>query len=280
MTTPTPRACVVIPAHNEATVIGRCLRALADDGVPLEVVVAANACTDDTAARARAVPGVNVVETPVASKPAALNLGDAAGTVFPRIYLDADIELRDGAVAALVAALSTKEPRVAAPQVRFDTERSSWGVRHYYEVFTRLPYATQGLVGLGVYGVSAAGRARFDRFPDLQADDTFVQRLFAPHERLRVEGSFVVRAPRNLRSLIRVRTRIAQGNTALARHELPAAPATFAQTTHGTTRALAALVRRRPTLAPSALVYLAVTVAARLRAARPSDRWHRDESTR
>ena len=45
MTTPTPRACVVIPAHNEATVIGRCLRALADDGVPLEVVVAANACT-------------------------------------------------------------------------------------------------------------------------------------------------------------------------------------------------------------------------------------------
>lgn len=277
-----PVASVVIPAHNEATVIGRCLRALRSEGLDVEVVVAANACADDTAHRARVIPGVTVLETPIASKANALNLADAAAATFPRIYLDADIVLRDGALPELVAALTTDEPRVAAPRVRFDTSRSSWLVRRYYDVFTRLSYTREGLVGLGVYGLSAAGRRRFGRFPDLAADDTFVQRLFAPQERVTVGGTFVVQAPRNLRNLLRVRTRVAAGNQALAAHpHLVDNGSTFAQTTRGTVRELAHLVRSEPRLGSSALVFSMVTVMARLRARngrRP--RWHRDESTR
>ena len=47
-----PLASVVIPAHNERRVIGRCLRALREGAAPgeLDVIVVANACTDDTAA--------------------------------------------------------------------------------------------------------------------------------------------------------------------------------------------------------------------------------------
>src|SRR5680860_1419657 len=62
---------VVIPAHNEAGVIRRCLTTLLDGVEPgaLDVVVACNGCSDDTAAIARSIdPTVRVVETDVASK--------------------------------------------------------------------------------------------------------------------------------------------------------------------------------------------------------------------
>ena len=100
-------ASVVIPAHDEQAVIGRCLRALADgtrDG-ELDVIVVANGCHDDTAAAAKA-EGATVIETPVGGKANALRIGDARCTVFPRLYLDADSELTGTAVKAMVAALA------------------------------------------------------------------------------------------------------------------------------------------------------------------------------
>lgn len=44
-------ASVVIPAHNEASVLSSTLQRIADDPLApaLEVAVVANACTDDTA---------------------------------------------------------------------------------------------------------------------------------------------------------------------------------------------------------------------------------------
>lgn len=80
------RVSVIIPAHDEAAVIGRLLGALVD-GDPegrLEIVVGANGCTDGTAAVARAVdPRILVAETERASKIAGLNAADGVATVFP-----------------------------------------------------------------------------------------------------------------------------------------------------------------------------------------------------
>ena len=104
---PAPVASVVIPAYQEGNVVGRCLRALTAPGAPpLEIVVAANGCTDDTVANARAVPGVAVLDLPAPGKSGALNAGDAAVGTFPRIFLDADVTLGPGALQALVAALA------------------------------------------------------------------------------------------------------------------------------------------------------------------------------
>ena len=64
---------VVIPAHDEATVIGRGLhRLLTSLGAGIEVVVVCNGGTDGTAAAARRTGDrVRVVELDVASKAAA-----------------------------------------------------------------------------------------------------------------------------------------------------------------------------------------------------------------
>lgn len=285
-------ASVVIPAYNEGAVISRCLDALRrqDVGGPLEIVVAANGCTDDTVARARAVTGVTVVNLASPGKAEALNAGDAVATAYPRIYLDADIELGPGALAGMIAGLTGPEPRVAAPRVNFDTAAASRWVRSYYAAFSVLPYATRDMVGLGVYGMSASGRARFGRFPDLLADDLFVQRMFAPDERLVTPGTFTVRVPRDLRNLIAVRTRVARGNAQLAaadQDRLPitvvgSAEADFSPTSEGTASAMIGLAGRQPRLWPALGVYTGVTLAARLRARRTASAstWDRDCSTR
>ena len=95
---------VVVPAHDEARVIDRLLGQLTS-GLPpegLDVVVVANGCTDDTAQIAgRYEPGVRVLSIPVPSKREALLAGDQAATGFPRIYVDADVELGSADVCAL-----------------------------------------------------------------------------------------------------------------------------------------------------------------------------------
>ena len=87
---------IVIPAHNEETTIGRCLSRLLGEGSSesLRVVVACNGCSDRTAEFARQFGDrVTVIETDVASKVYAMNLGDEASQGFPRFYMDADVVL-------------------------------------------------------------------------------------------------------------------------------------------------------------------------------------------
>lgn len=286
-----PTASVVIPAHNEETVIERCLLSLkshlcAESPLPVEAIVVANGCRDGTAQRvdslARRLPRIRLLQLPEGSKHGALNAGDVAASAFPRIYLDADIELSPQALPALIATLSTTHARIASPRVRFKTDHADAVVRSFYRAFATLPYVRDGVVGLGVYGMSRSGRARFDTFPALTADDLFAQRLFAPHERLTVDGEFMVRVPSGLGDLLAVRTRVARGNTELAGE----GDDRFVTSTHATLQALLDSVRENPVGTHDVLTYAAVTLAARLRARLPRTQlgqqsgWERDASTR
>jgi len=62
------RFAVVVPARDEAASIDACLTAIdlaaGWSDVPVQIVVVADGCLDDTAARARRHPGVTVLETP------------------------------------------------------------------------------------------------------------------------------------------------------------------------------------------------------------------------
>jgi glycosyltransferase involved in cell wall biosynthesis len=256
---------VVIPAHNEEAVIGDCLGALLGGAEPgeLDVVVVCNGCSDGTEQRAAGFgPDVRVLATPVGSKPLALNLGDAAARTFPRLYVDADVVLPTAAVRAI------------------DCSASSWAVRAYHRIWTRLPVVREGVLGRGVYALGERGRGRFEEFPDIVADDYFVHSLFAPGERVTVPGAVSrVRAPRTARDLVRRKTRVFAGNT-----ELRSAPVGGVSGVAPSAASWLDVVRAEPRLLPDAPAYVAITLTAkaraRLRLARGTQRWDRDDTSR
>ncbi|WP_298992052.1 glycosyltransferase [uncultured Pseudokineococcus sp.] len=272
------RLSVVIPAHQEEGVVGRCLDAFWPDlRDEAQVVVVANGCTDRTAEVARARAGVGVVELAEGSKRLALDAGDLAVAAYPRIYLDADVVVTAAALRAVADVLRGPGPRAAAPRVHFVVDGRPWLIRAFYAAYSSIPYTTQGLVGLGLYGVSADGRARFGSFPDVTSDDLFVQRTFGDDERVVVEDHrFQVETPRTMRSLLAVRTRTAQGNSELAGSGEKA----HGPSTGRTVGALARRALRDPSTLPAAVVYTVVVLLARLRARTTPASWHRDDSTR
>ncbi|MEM9789578.1 MAG: glycosyltransferase family 2 protein [Planctomycetota bacterium] len=281
---------VVIPAHNEGAVIERCLERLlaAEVGEPMRVVVACNGCTDGTAERARAVAEratgpttIAVVETEVGSKIEGLNLGDAASEGFPRLYIDADVVIDGPAIRATVEALRGSGVLAAAPKMAVDTSRSSWPVRAWYAVWRQSPYHRTAMLGAGVYAVSEAGRARWDKFPKIIADDEFVRANFAEDERVNPPGvTFGITAPRTLWGLIKIKSR-----SRLGLYELREKFPELASTSEKKTGSLWRSVVGRPGLWPGAVVYLLVGAVVRRRAAKQLRRladyaWERDETSR
>ena len=269
---------VVIAAHNEAAVIGRCLDALQAGGPALlDVTVVANGCTDDTAALARARSGVRVVELAAASKPAALNAGDAVAVGFPRVYLDADIVLSGADVGRLAAALDGTGPALAAvPRRDLVLAGRPLLVRAYYAVHRRLPVFRAALFGRGAIALSGPARERFDRFPDIVADDLYLDSLFTAAEKHEVaQVAATVATPLRTRDLVRRLTRVRAGNAALR----AAGPGV-----RGAARWawLRDVVLPHPWLAPAAVCYVGLTVAAAVlaRRGRGATTWGRDESSR
>lgn len=275
---------VVIPAHNEAAVIGQTLEGLTRDAQPgeLEIIVVCNACTDQTAQIAGEFGGcVRVVETDIPSKVNAVNLGDAAATSFPRIYLDADVRLRFQVALRIAETLRENEVLAAAPLASFDLAGCSWAVRAFYDINARLPSSREGIGGSGVYAVSEMGRKRFARFPDLTADDGFVRIHFAAHERVTLQDcESIVSAPRNLRSLLAIKTRSHFGSYELQQRY----PELWCNRGAGNSSALRRLVLK-PLLWPKLFVYGYVKMLARLRAQRRirsgrDKMWDRDDTSR
>jgi len=271
-------ASVVIPAHNEERVVGRALRSLTLRAEPdeLEIVVVCNGCSDRTAEVARAVcPGATVLEIDTASKIAALNEGDSRASTFPRFYVDADVEVGVDAIRATAGVLSSGTVLCAAPAPVFDTTERRWSIRRFYDVWQQLPYLSGPVVGNGVYALSRAGRARFGQFPDVIADDQFVLLQFAETERAAVRSAtFTVHTPRDLRGLVRIRTRAYRGNLELAHMGLASAAGS-----EGSSRGVARLARRPRTL-PAVATYLAVNLVAKTRARGRASGWERDDSSR
>lgn len=219
------RASIVIPAHNEGARIGALLETLRGPASRGEVavIVVANACTDDTVDVASGRPGVTVCQIDDAGKVVALNEGDRrAGSLFPRLYVDADVSLSEASLDALVTALEVEAPVAAGPRVIYALAGASWVVRRYYQALSSPIIATwvdHHLVGRGVYGTNRAGRERFGEFPSLIADDLFFDAQFADGERNVVEGAIVsVPVPRGTRDLVRREVRVAAGNADLHRH--------------------------------------------------------------
>lgn len=264
-------ASVVIPAHNEEATIGRTLGSLAEAAAAgdLEVIVVCNGCTDETAARAAAFPGVRVIEAAEASKVGALNAGDTAAHHWPRFYLDADISVVPRALEDVARHLDAGKAEAARPAATVDTSRSSASVRRYYRARLRMPSMSAHLWGAGIYALSETGHERLGSFPAVIADDLYVDAIFGDDEKSVVPTvPVIVQAPRDSRSLLAVLTRARRGP---AQQKIDTGFASAAE-----------LLRtiRGPVSGLDAATFAWFAVRARRRGGADGNVWERDESSR
>lgn len=207
---------VIIPAHNEASVIQATLQSLLANKIDgeMQIIVVANGCTDDTADRARAVAGpIEVIETPVGSKTNALNLGDRAAKFFPRAYVDADIQLSPNALQKVIDTFrNDPNCRVCAPVAKHVYKGWNPFLAGYYKLWRSLPYVRNAIMGSGFYAVDKKLRDRFVDFPAITADDKFIRNLSRPTERRVIEGcNTFINMPETFAELLKVKTRWTYG---------------------------------------------------------------------
>jgi len=211
------RIGIIIPANNEAAFIAACLTAvLAQDGRAgaVHIVVAANGCTDKTAGIAAGFQAaahargwrLTVLEIAQGSKPGALNKAEAALEPGPRIFLDADVICSPALIGQLRQVLAASEPVYATGTLQV-TRAQSWITRAYASLWLRLPFIQGGAVGAGLFAVNGAGRQRWQGFPAIISDDTYVRLQFAPQERVEVPALYHWPMVEGWRALIRVRRR-------------------------------------------------------------------------
>lgn len=267
---------IVVPAHNEAAVIERNLQLLVDgtEGAAVEILVVCNGCTDGTAEAARSVGGpITVVEIEEASKIRALNVADEVLVTFPRVYVDADVELDSRSLFMLVAPLLSSESDLALPRSAYVVDESGPFVRSYLRFWSMLPQVVAVSAGSGVYALSAAGRARFGRWPDTTNDDAFVRAVCADASVIVHDARSRVQAPRSLRALVRRKARVAHGNRQLGHAGRPDAVHHWL--------GWICVLKSRPQMLLDLPAYLLVTLLSRaMTVRRGAPRWSQDETSR
>lgn len=263
---------LIIPAYNEEGYIGPCLRMLLGSVAPelggtpqpVEVIVVANGCHDGTVAEAEAEQPaygergwvLRVLDLAEGSKTRAMNAGSAAARFPLQVFIDADIHVTPGLVAALAGALNRREPCYASgrPSIR---RSSNWVSRQYARFWQRLPFMATGVPGCGVYGVNAAGRARWDQVPEVISDDIYIRNHFTPNEMISVPDGYSWPIADGFARLVRVRRRQNEGLEEL-RQKFPDLTAQRERTSPDGLHKLALLLRDPLGFAVYALVALAV----------------------
>lgn len=209
---------VIIPANNEAGYIGPCLDALVQQtglsGATAEIIVAANNCSDTTIHEAEdrrpalldAGWALTVLDIETPGKLNALNTAEVEAQGDVLVYLDADVICEPAMMAALLDALDTDSPRYASGHLMVAKARS-FITRRFAATWQRLPFMTSNVQGAGLFAVNCAGRARWDAFPQIIADDAYVRLMFAPDERIKVDAVYHWPMVEGFRALVKVRRR-------------------------------------------------------------------------
>lgn len=263
---------IIIPARDEAQVLPTSLKSLLSQdftGV-MRLIISDNGSSDATVEVARkwaekfeqAGHEVWVLHLPYGNKPAALNVADVAAENLIRIYLDADIELSPNCVSEIVAAMAPDSGALmCCPQMRI-ASGGGWVTRRWGRTWTRLPWVSEDAIGGGVYAVSPDGRRRWGKYPNIVAEDAFVQVQFRRNERRVLPNChFLIRLPEGFSDLVKIRTRQLRGNRELAKQ----ANGEWGRAAYPLARRLK-FVLTSPKLWPDLPVYLLVNLFAYRRA--------------
>jgi glycosyltransferase involved in cell wall biosynthesis len=213
-----PILSVLIPASNEEALISQCLNAVLQSewphDAPFETIVISNGSRDRTAQKAlemrrlfseKGLP-LLVLERQDGGKLGALNAGDQVARAPIRVYLDADVQVSPLLLPQLHDVLDTSQPRYASGRLVLSHPKN-WATRAYARIYAQVPFMKHGVPGAGVFAVNAAGRMRWDAFPDIISDDTFVRLSFSPEERVGVDATYTWPLVEGWKNLVRVRRR-------------------------------------------------------------------------
>lgn len=215
---PLPVLSVLIPASNEEALIERCLKAVLQSNWPhaqlFETIVISNGSKDRTTDIARALQAqfaekgiaLQVLDRKEGGKLGALNAGDQVAQAPIRVYLDADVVVSRDLISQLYQELDAPSPRYASGTLVLAASQT-WATRAYSRIYAKVPFMKFGVPGAGVFAVNAAGRMRWDEFPNIISDDTFVRLSFSPEERVAVPATYTWPLVEGWSNLVRVRRR-------------------------------------------------------------------------
>jgi glycosyltransferase involved in cell wall biosynthesis len=141
-----PRLSIVVPAYNEATLLPRLLDTIdvargrfAAGADAIEVIVADNSSTDDTAGIAEA-RGCRIASVARRMIGAARNGGAALASAPIVCFVDADMQIHPDTFNAIETALA--DPRIVGGASRVTMERWSLGIAYAYASLVPLAWAT------------------------------------------------------------------------------------------------------------------------------------------
>ena len=193
---------VIVCAYNEAGYLGPCLQSLFQQSlIPDEVLVVNNASTDDTAAIARAIPGVRVIDEPRKGLVRARETGRVAACGQLLVYVDADCRA-PGTWLARVADRFARQPGLVAlsgPYRFYDWDWSGRTLIRLYDFLVAPPthafvHSALGIGAIlygGNFAVSRSALAAiggFDRTIEFHGEDTNLGRRLTPVGRIAIAG--------------------------------------------------------------------------------------------
>lgn len=169
-----PELTIIIPVYNEAATVGHTLpqlrQTMAQERVPMEVIVVDGGSTDDTVSQVQRL-GFSVIQIPQGGRGRQLNAGAQAARGRWLLFLHVDSALPQGFWGA-IAQILTQDATVGAFRLRI--EASGWAYRMlercilWRSQWVKLPYGDQGFFLSRDYFEALGG------FPELAIMEDFV----------------------------------------------------------------------------------------------------------
>lgn len=271
---------IIIPAYNEANCIKNTLSEY--DGIigeKLEVIVIPNGCNDNTAEVVKMnFPHVSVIELEEGSKTLAINKGIEIASNKNILVQDADVIIRKYDVKRILDFIENEIYLFASPVPIFESTDNFW-VKKYYNFLSVTPVYKLGMVSSGVYLLSPKAIEIIGFFPHVIADDGYVKGVLGPYNLTKISNCYsMVKLPKDLWSLIKIKTRSRLGNLELAGKYI-------SPSTGGNSLLSLIKIGFKNRMLSDFFIYAFVTFGSLVRAKKQLNNknkltWERDESTR
>jgi cellulose synthase/poly-beta-1,6-N-acetylglucosamine synthase-like glycosyltransferase len=213
---------IVVPVRDEERTLSQTVPALlaTAKGENARIVWVCNGCRDGSARviRQLAGPAAEVIEITMPGKTLALQAGDEAldtQDLFPRMYLDADTVLRPGDLGRLLHPLRTGQADLVAATHAFDLSEASSVSAAIARCWLALPFA-RGAAVLGAVCISRSGRAHWEGWPRITADDLFMSATVpSDRQNMVADALATTRPPSSFSGWVRMRARWLRGEREL-----------------------------------------------------------------